>query len=745
MKLKHSFVSHGLGNIEEMAKEVRGVVLKFDRSKSGLDLGLEAPLVEFIRLCDSPRECSELPLIDGTYPQLDALVVELEAEREGMEHVRNLCCSSISDDAPIRMTIERLAVGDGRNDLALDEIRSISMEASQSNAVEALTSLSQHALPPLPGVDQQHGQEARIQAHLGMGKDQACNVKPSYGTLITIDKKEKDEYRVIALVVDSDNGDQDGTFRAVPLLDEGKVFRSEQGWHRGMHRTMPTTLHHVNDSNWQLSGLADYNALFDTVIKMGKEHAKRRMAAVKATVPIPHEKPTFATISFEKRGGVEDLELIDVASGRKISKKRARFQKAVTEFLQDKPWASQTLSIAEHLPPMLDGKHWWKRGSSDAGSADAPGRCASATISDVDRAAQLSDTATRGHAFVSRTPSEGPTCAVITSASETTPDLTGCPGAQQRSSSQRPDFPRGGANIISPRSSAVEITDVKDANSDDARQLALAYLPTAGIRRPVGGVDALANGDLEAQTNRFYSEVGNGEDVSLAAAIQRDSPQGDLKDAWSFNSPRRRNESSLVLLEGDVSSSQKWAATCQDRLEVAEAKCTKAVENLCSLWPNLVDTCRRRREDEQRNTRYLEGVQIDSLEGAWCALGCYLTMLKEYDAAEFNARIAKRALDRQTERCLLEERARELKMLVGSTFEGEPELATSVEFLMEAFQREIASIKEEEENLTRQRQQASMPLHACRSWKDGRGIACSEDSHEEGLEPCPRNVRRRVA
>ena len=52
MKLKHSFVSHGLGNIEEMAKEVRGVVLKFDRSKSGLDLGLEAPLVEFIRLCD---------------------------------------------------------------------------------------------------------------------------------------------------------------------------------------------------------------------------------------------------------------------------------------------------------------------------------------------------------------------------------------------------------------------------------------------------------------------------------------------------------------------------------------------------------------------------------------------------------------------------------------------------------------------------------------------------------------------
>jgi hypothetical protein len=106
-----------------------------------------------------------------------------------------------------------------------------------------------------------------------------------------------------------------------------------------------------DDKDWSVREFFSYKELFRTIIKLGHEHGRRSVTAVRATVPIlPVHGHThvFAVLSFEKRGHPQWLHLVDARTLTLIPDEKIEKKQPILGFLDRQYWITTRPDFQSH-------------------------------------------------------------------------------------------------------------------------------------------------------------------------------------------------------------------------------------------------------------------------------------------------------------------------------------------------------------------------------------------------------------
>jgi hypothetical protein len=165
----------------------------------------------------------------------------------------------------------------------------------------------------------------------------------------------REEYAGSSIVVPRHRNDEPRVFRVVPMIDDGRESRKTS-----LHCTMLATQvpYDVQD-DWKVREFSSYKELFSAIIEMGKEHARHCHTTVKATVPVPPVKATahiFVVLTFEKRGLLDAMDLIDAKTLKSVPNHKIRSQRSILEYLeQQEYWSMSCSNLQSYLPPLSRG------------------------------------------------------------------------------------------------------------------------------------------------------------------------------------------------------------------------------------------------------------------------------------------------------------------------------------------------------------------------------------------------------
>lgn len=184
------------------------------------------------------------------------------------------------------------------------------------------------------------------------------------------------KYNGLAIVVHPLPTDPPGVFWAVPVMDNGPETRVDEKNkpRKGLHLIMPAhdLLVAVEGLEWWVNRtIQTYQDFFEHVLIMGREHAKFCEATVRATLPVPHYEESqlvFAIITFEKRGLVDRLNLVNAETRLHIGKKMRQLH-VVEDFFRNASFKNKLLSLHSHLP----GQWWDWPASADTSECEPSG------------------------------------------------------------------------------------------------------------------------------------------------------------------------------------------------------------------------------------------------------------------------------------------------------------------------------------------------------------------------------------
>ena len=193
---------------------------------------------------------------------------------------------------------------------------------------------------------------------------------PITGTIIGIVWAGGDgehDYTGIAIVVLSWPSDPNGTFRAVPLVDDGCAESIRK---KGRHIPMPAQLIEVSDTNdWYPLAIKDFEELIRLLVREGKSHSIRKQHSVVITCPLSSaEHAVLIAISMKKLGrGIEHIQFIDCMTMHKMGDYKFYSVDTLLDYLQNN--ALGTGAHLDHNGYMTHyrpgGVAWWELADSD--------------------------------------------------------------------------------------------------------------------------------------------------------------------------------------------------------------------------------------------------------------------------------------------------------------------------------------------------------------------------------------------